>query len=82
MWIGLLSPCLSHAFAESSPIEVCDRLTAPRDGVTATLHVAHCFCALRVGSLQLSAGTEYVLRCLADDGGLWDEGDVTVTVEP
>jgi hypothetical protein len=25
---------------------------------------------------------EYVLRCLADDGGRWDEGDVTVTVEP
>jgi len=24
----------------------------------------------------------YVLRCLADDGGLWDDGDVTVTVTP
>ena len=24
----------------------------------------------------------YVLRCLADDGGLWDDGDVTVTVSP
>ena len=24
----------------------------------------------------------YVLRCLADDGGLWDDGDVIVTVTP
>ena len=29
----------------------------------------------------LRPGT-YVLRCLADDGGLWDDGDVTVTVTP
>ena len=29
-----------------------------------------------------SAPGEYTLRCLADDGGLWDEGDVIVTVVP